>query len=595
MTPTQDLLQYLEELYFGSTLNAKHICTIMYHLERMGHAEAKAFSLHPLSQSGKFQNKLDKAFNFNKSDESLYPIELPCRSTRTGERKVSTVAAKPLHESLANEITENPKILDGWRSLITEKEWIASYENHWKVKSCKSAKEKASVLPIVLYMDGAQFTKTDSIYVFTGRFGFSRVRHLLWSVRKSNACDCGCKGWCTFSQLFLWIAWTLFCLSNGTYPSQRHDNSDLDSKRAEYAGQALGFFAIVVDICGDWKEFANGWGFPSWSAKLPCFICDIKKSDLTNPKAISTDRQEHEYDDACKASEIIVPISVMAQLKEICFKLETDNKKKGLTLRADVISTTLKLKSGDRLEPSAAMPDIFKVFVLDSKNLPLVLKFWREKDPKIVMHRNPVICKELGIGYRTFSIDVLHCLHLGVYLAFITKVIHLLLIVDAFETRETRQEDHLKVSANALTALLHHWYKDYKKQLEPQARKGFTGVNYLTDKMLGKADMSKLVKLKAAESRHFMEFALFLVRHYESILRPSCEYENLLVAGETLHDWMYVVNHNPRKLAPDVVDTLCKLQSRHNHAAWAAGVKMLPKHHQARSLLLWNLVGVNII
>ena len=562
----------------------------------MGYEEAAAFSLDPLNQSGKFQRKLDDAYDFKKSDDSLYPIDLPCRSWRSGERKIARTFAKPLHESLATELRENPKILDDWQSSITQGEWIACYENHWKVRACRSAKERQTVLPTVLYMDGAQFTKKDSLYVFTVRFGFSRVRHLVWTVRKSILCDCGCKGWCTFSQLFQFIAWSLFCLANGINPSTRHDNLDLDYKRAEYAGLPLPFSAIVVDICGDWKEFACGWGFPSWSAKLPCFVCDLKKKDLTNPKIMGADRQDYEYDEACRVSEILVPVTAMAQLTEIRYKLETNNKTKGLTLRADVTSTSMKLKAGDRLEPSAEMVDIYKVHVLGPKDLPLTLKFWRESDPKIVMHRNPVICRELGIGYRTFSIDVLHCLHLGVYLAFNTRVVHLLIDLDAFETRETRKEDHLKVSANALTALLRHWYKGYKKELTPEARKGFTEVNYLTDKMLGQADGSKLIKLKAAESRHFMEFALFLVKCYESILRTAdCDYENLLVAGQTLHDWMHVVNNNPRKLAPDVVDTLCKLQSMHNHAAHAAGVKMLPKHHQERSLLLWNLVGVNII
>ena len=154
-------------------------------------------------------------------------------------------------------------------------------------------------------------------------------------------------------------------------------------------------------------------------------------------------------------------------------------------MRANVTSTTRKLKAGDH---------IYKILFLTPKELPLVLRFWRKTDPRIVLRRNPVICRELGIGYFTLSIDVLHCLHLGIYLAFITSVIHLLLAVDAFETRETRQED----SANALTSLLHHWYKGYKKQLEPEALKGSTSGNHISDSMLGKADGSKLAKLKAA-------------------------------------------------------------------------------------------------
>ena len=90
-------------------------------------------------------------------------------------------------------------------------------------------------------------------------------------------------------------------------------------------------------------------------------------------------------------------VTAAVQLTEIRFKLETDNNKKGLTLRADVTSTTHKLKAGDRLEPSADMVDIYKILVLTVIYLPLVLKFWRETDPRIVLHRSPVICRELGM------------------------------------------------------------------------------------------------------------------------------------------------------------------------------------------------------
>ena len=580
-----DLIRYLEELYFNTTLNAKHLCTIMHHLERMGYEQAAAYALDPKSQSGKFQPKLDAAFDFKRSDDSLYPISLPCRSARAGHRKVCEVLSKPIHESLSEELRNNSRALEDWQKNIGEAEcWIDAYEQHWKVRE-PTPEQKNLILPIVLYMDGAAFSNKDSLYVFTARFAFSKKRHLAWAVRKTDLCDCGCKGWCTFSQLFSWIFWCLLSLVNGTRPTKRHDNLELDQRRAASAGEEFGFFAVVIDICGDWKEFANGWGFPSWSSLFPCFICNILKSAITNPKSRFTDRHDYEYERACQASEIVVSITHDAQLTELRFALETDNKKKGLALRRDITSTSRRLKAGDRLEPSADMPDIYKVLRLAVGDLPVVLTFWRPSKSPIVLHRNPVICAELGTGYSTFSIDVLHCLHLGVFLAYATRVIWLLINADAFGTRETRIADHLKVSADALTNHFLHWYKGYEKRLGPQARAGMTRVNYFTEKMLGKPDGGKMIKLKAAESRHFMEFALDMTRDYESTLKPICDYDNLVRAGETLHEWMYVVSHNPRKLCNEVVDKLCQLMHSHNVAASAAGVHMLPKHHQALSIL----------
>ena len=189
--------------------------------------------------------------------------------------------------------------------------------------------------------------------------------------------------------------------------------------------------------------------------------------------------------------------------------------------------------------------------------------------------------------------DVLHCLHLGTFLSYSTRVIALCLEADVWGTRESRKDEHKKVSADALSAHLTHWYKGYEKGLEPQARAGLTKINYFTDKMLGGGKKSKMVKLKAAESRHFMEFGVYLTRHFESKLRPICDYESLLRSGETLHDWMHIVNHNGRKLSAEVVDKLCKLQFSHNVAANNAGVHMLPKHHQA--LLFCSGITVDLL
>ena len=588
ITPTMELIQYLEELYFNSTLTANHLCTITYHLCRMGHPEATKYAHDPRAQTGKFQRTLDAAFDFPHSDDTLYPVNLPCRSARTGMRKVAEVKTKPIHEAIAQEIIDNPDVLNDWRERITDESWIQAYEQHWKVKDA-TQEERQNILPGVLYMDGASFSSKDSLYVFTVRLAFSAKRHLAWAVRKTDLCDCGCKGWCTFSQLFFWIFWCLQSMVNGVWPALRHDGSELDAKRQSKAGQQLGWHCIIVDICGDWKEFASGWGFPTWSSLFPCFVCNILKSALTNPMSRFKNREDFEYERACQACEIIVPITRAEQLTDIRFKLETDNKKKGLVLRQDVTTTSRRLKAGDRLEPSAHMPDVFKILSLAVENLPVTVTFWRHSKNPIVNHRNPVICAELGIGYSTFSIDVLHCLHLGVFLAYSSRVIWFLLEVDAFGTRETRKDDHLKVSADALSNHLSHWYKGYEKKLEPQAKAGLTKVSYFTDKMLGKPDGKKMIKLKAAESRHFMEFCLDMTRHYKDVLEPVCDYANLLRAGETLHEWMYVVNHNPRKLSPEVVDKLCKLQHSHNVAAQAAGVHMLPKHHQAISFLLWYL------
>eukprot|EP00969_Alexandrium_andersonii_P311087 13745657-Alexandrium_andersonii.AAC.1 len=85
---------------------------------------------------------------------------------------------------------------------------------------------------------------------------------------------------------------------------------------------------------------------------------------------------------------------------------------KGLCLVSDVPS--LKLRAGDRLEPSAELPDIGRFSTL--KEYPVVATFWRSADQSLVQHRCPLFDPALGIlPYQSLVVDELHALHLGVY------------------------------------------------------------------------------------------------------------------------------------------------------------------------------------
>ena len=90
--------------------------------------------------------------------------------------------------------------------------------------------------------------------------------------------------------IFLFVAWTLKALADGFNPSQRHDGPWLssDTLRAAVAGFALGFKGVVIDVKGDWCEFANGWGFPTWSSLFaPCLFCNVLKRNLLNFKRLA--------------------------------------------------------------------------------------------------------------------------------------------------------------------------------------------------------------------------------------------------------------------------------------------------------------------
>ena len=78
-------------------MNARILCVICWYLMGLGISEAKPFGVHPRSQSGKFQAKIDTALNWNKSGESeFYPVNVPIKHPRTGEREVDVILFDPL-------------------------------------------------------------------------------------------------------------------------------------------------------------------------------------------------------------------------------------------------------------------------------------------------------------------------------------------------------------------------------------------------------------------------------------------------------------------------------------------------------------------
>ena len=103
-TAVAALIDYLNGLYFDTVLNAHQLCVVMLHLTQCGIEEAADYALAPDKQTGKYQDRLDQAFDFQKLDSELYPIELALRSERNGERSIKTMLAQPAHAALKAEV-----------------------------------------------------------------------------------------------------------------------------------------------------------------------------------------------------------------------------------------------------------------------------------------------------------------------------------------------------------------------------------------------------------------------------------------------------------------------------------------------------------
>ena len=103
-----------------------------------------------------------------------------------------------------------------------------------------------------------------------------------------------------------------------------------------------------------------------------------------------------------------------ADHQALCELLREDRREKGgngLALMADYGAK--ELERGDRLEPSAVLPDVFDFF--NQKEFPFRAVFWRRSRETLCRHRCPLFDPALGLIPRDcLAKDALHVLYLGV-------------------------------------------------------------------------------------------------------------------------------------------------------------------------------------
>ena len=95
------------------------------------------------------------------------------------------------------------------------------------------------LLPVALYIDGVAYSQVDTAIGFWFVNLISGARYLIAVLRKASLCECGCRGWCSLAEVFKFVHWSMLALSEGVFPSRRHDGLEFrgsEAKRAELAG-----------------------------------------------------------------------------------------------------------------------------------------------------------------------------------------------------------------------------------------------------------------------------------------------------------------------------------------------------------------------
>ena len=189
----------------------------------------------------------------------------------------------PVHEALLGELAEGNDTSAKFEKAHSEGDLPYVYESHPAVVDALAA-GRALPLPYCLYFDGVSFARRDSVLGSLCHWLYSRKKHLLFVLRKSESCDCGCRSWCSLFPVWTALNWPMSALLTGKHHAARHDNSDWlvsDVCRAAFSGQPMLRSGICIFLKGDWAEIVHTWGFPSWRTNVaPCIYCHTPRSDM---------------------------------------------------------------------------------------------------------------------------------------------------------------------------------------------------------------------------------------------------------------------------------------------------------------------------
>jgi hypothetical protein len=335
-----------------------------------------------------------------------------------------------------------------------------------------------------------------------------------------------------------------------------------DGKHADKAGTKLAARAALIQVKGDWAEYAFTFGFMTWAHKNhPCLFCFCTRDSLYQVAGLSPLGVAHalvmhrDYDHACSSCEIWVAVYTKEQHLLIIGSLFFDKRKGvigGRVLKQDI--PELSLLKQDRLEPHAGLLDIgaFEQVVIPTRVL-----FWRSAADTLARHRCPLFSQALGITVETsVEIDTLHALNLGVYGQYAQDVFWACVRADVWRVGQRTQDERLALSVMRLKGELFQWYKDRKVE---DRGVHLHELQELSAAMLGSWAKPKLGPLKAAEAKTTMQFAADLARTYADAMPDG---QIMSEAGLCLVRIQAAFDTQDVNMTPDSIQDACERKKK---------------------------------
>ena len=309
------LVEFMLDLLLARTLSARQFCVIMYFVGKCGIQNAIRFGKAPGAPSGHYNRHIKRKFGYVFQNDHWYRIKAPGRKKHELGRVELDVVVAPVWEQLDADLRKDPSSLLKLEEAIADNKLPPTYDSHPLVVDHGAEKP---VWPVHLFVDGVPYSHTDSVIGWWIVCAVTSRRYFIGALRKKSICQCGCRGWCTFSAYFMYIAFILGIFATGEFPTVRHDGEPWAADEAVIAGMAgkyLLFRICLIFVKGDWAEYAGTLGFPTWGDSVrPCFCCNASLWDLYNFGDITggllpwRSNQEGEYFTACRRCEINVEV-----------------------------------------------------------------------------------------------------------------------------------------------------------------------------------------------------------------------------------------------------------------------------------------------
>lgn len=571
----EELMNYIVSLKLANTLSAKQACLLAFLASRAGaKGEVQKLGLHPGAGSGKYSARFDKIVGTFPRDLPAYQVDLARRLRHDATREWGPVPMIPPHEALANELAQSREPEDALRRALRDNALPPAYSEHPSVVALQPGEV---MHPICRYMDGVSFSRVDSCLGVWCHLLLTGRRHLLAVLRRTELCNCGCRGWCSLHPLFSMLAWSFASMLRGEWPNRRHDEKPWhqgDTTRAERAGSPLGWKAVVLFIKGDWSEYSHTLGLPTWSDSIsPCPLCFVTPQQFFDSEGLSAfgtgfpKKELSDYLKACEACELHRTLDAK-RYAEIRPKLDYDKRPSGSRGRALLEDAPLsQLQKGDRLEPCASLRNVAS---FEEHAPPCRVVLWRPSAETLTRHRNPLFCEATGIGPQSLGVDWLHTLALGVFQVALAHLFWALISANAWQV-QGGSAAILELSVAKLRAELFAWYGT-----EQKAGRNHCRVQQLLPSMFG-SQSAPTLKLHGAETNGMLYFAEHVLKKRGAALGAQLPaYQN---AVGSLVLVLNTIREHPQRVPAPAIQKFIGAVGLHLRSLRQLGINCKPKHH----------------